>query len=489
MKNIKDLHSIVERPLKVLQFGEGNFLRAFTDYAIDIANETLGFNGNIVIVLPRSDKTSKFDKQNCIYTVAIRGRKNGSIYEENRVITSVSKIISANKNYQEFMELSHIDTLEFVVSNTTEAGIVFNDSDKFEDTPPSTFPAKLTRFLYERYNFFNGADNKGLIMLPAELIEKNGETLKKCVIDYCVLWKLPEDFIKWINNSCKFASTLVDRIVTGYPKDNEILDKLGYEDELLTAAEPFGLWVIGDKSISSKFNINSDKLNVEFTDNIEVFKERKVRILNGAHTSMALGAYLYGMDYVKECMDNKSIRTQLEQCVFDEIVPTVHLTRDKSEEFANSVFERFENPFVKHSLLSISLNSVSKWKARVLPTLKDSISNTGKFPKWLSFSFAALALFYRSSEKGNNCLIGKRGNDNYEIHDDSSVLEFFANNSSLDNDKFIDILMKQINFWAEDLTQIYDSSKTSFKDIVVDHINNISKIGINNYIDELVSKK
>ncbi len=483
MKNIKDLYNVIERPIKVIQFGEGNFLRAFTDYAIDIANETLGFNGNIVIVLPRSDKTAKFDKQNCIYTVAVRGRKNGNIYEENRVITSIAKTISAVKNYSDFMELSHIDTLEFVVSNTTEAGIVFNDSDKLEDSHPSTFPAKLTKFLYERYNFFNGSNDKGLIMLPAELIEKNGETLKKCIIDYCTLWKLSEDFIKWVNNSCKFVSTLVDRIVTGYPKDKEIIEKLGYEDELLTAAEPFGLWVIEDPSISYKFNISSDKLNVEFTDNINIFKERKVRILNGAHTSMALGAYLYGMDYVKECMDNKSIRKQLEQCVFEEIVPTVHL----SEEFAHSIFERFENPFIKHSLLSISLNSISKWKSRVLPTLKDSISNTGKFPKWLSFSFASLSAFYRSTEKGDNCLIGKRGNDNYEIRDDSNVLEFFANNSNLDNDKFADILMKQINFWGEDLSAIHDSSGTSFKNIIVNHLNKISEIGIKKYIDELVS--
>ena len=190
MKNIKDLYNVIERLIKVIQFGEGNFLRAFTDYAIDIANETLGFNGNIVIVLPRSDKTAKFDKQNCIYTVAVRGRKNGNIYEENRVITSIAKTISAVKNYSDFMELSHIDTLEFVVSNTTEAGIVFNDSDKLEDSHPSTFPAKLTKFLYERYNFFNGSNDKGLIMLPTELIEKNGETLKKCIIDYCTLWKL-----------------------------------------------------------------------------------------------------------------------------------------------------------------------------------------------------------------------------------------------------------------------------------------------------------
>ena len=246
---------------------------------------------------------------------------------------------------------------------------------------------------------------------------------------------------------------------------------------------PFGLWVIEDPSISYKFNISSDKLNVEFTDNINIFKERKVRILNGAHTSMALGAYLYGMDYVKECMDNKSIRKQLEQCVFEEIVPTVHL----SEEFAHSVFERFENPFIKHSLLSISLNSISKWKSRVLPTLKDSISNTGKFPKWLSFSFASLSAFYRSTEKGDNCLIGKRGNDNYEIRDDSNVLEFFANNSNLDNDKFADILMKQINFWGEDLSAIHDSSGTSFKNIIVNHLNKISEIGIKKYIDELVS--
>ena len=410
MKNVSELYTRPSRPVKILQFGEGVFLRAFADYAVDIANEENNFNGNIAVILPRSGKTDRFAKQNNIYTVCLRGQQDGQVYKENRVITSIDSVISARDEYDAFMALAHEDALEFVISNTTDAGITYNEADQFSDCPPSTFPAKLTKFLYERYTYYQGDMQKGLVMVPTELNDDNGQLLKSCVLQYAALWNLDDAFTAWLASACRFVDTLVDRIVAGYPAGNidAIQEELGYEDALLDQAEPFSLWVIGDPSLADKFTIGSDKFHVEFTDNIQAFKEQKVRILNGAHTSMVLGAYLSGLDYVGQCMADPVVRRSLDQTVFGEIVPTVDLPREKAEAFAKAVYERFENPFVNHALLAISLNSISKWKGRILPTFKDSVAATGKLPKWLTYSLAALLAFYRSTEEGDGCLIGAR---------------------------------------------------------------------------------
>lgn len=464
MKKINETELCVRknRPLKVLQFGEGNFLRAFVDYGIDVANEEGKFDGNVAVVVPTplhagSRRLMKlFREQDNYYTVCLRGKKNGKAYEENRVITCIEKVLSAHENYEEFIKLAEVPELEFVVSNTTEAGIVFDPADRPDDKPALRFPAKLTQFLYRRYNHFQGTADKGLIMLPAELIDHNGETLRECVCKYIDLWNLPAGFKEWIEKECIFASTLVDRIVPGYPKAEaeSLMQELGYEDGLLDQAEPFGLWVIGDERVQKKFDIGGDKLQVEFTDRIEVYKERKVRILNGAHTSMVPGSYLAGLDYVGECMADASVRRQLDQSVFGEIVPTVHLPREQAENFARAVFERFENPFVKHALLSISLNSISKWRARVLPCLKESLAATGKLPKWLTYSLAALLAFYRTTEKGEGCLIGHRGNGTYEIRDDAEKLAFIADAAKLGAEEYARAVMEQADWWGEDLTAI-----------------------------------
>ena len=433
MKNVSELYTRPSRPVKILQFGEGVFLRAFADYAVDIANEENNFNGNIAVILPRSGKTDRFAKQNNIYTVCLRGQQDGQVYKENRVITSIDSVISARDEYDAFMALAHEDALEFVISNTTDAGITYNEADQFSDCPPSTFPAKLTKFLYERYTYYQGDMQKGLVMVPTELNDDNGQLLKSCVLQYAALWNLDDAFTAWLASACRFVDTLVDRIVAGYPAGNidAIQEELGYEDALLDQAEPFSLWVIGDPSLADKFTIGSDKFHVEFTDNIQAFKEQKVRILNGAHTSMVLGAYLSGLDYVGQCMADPVVRRSLDQTVFGEIVPTVDLPREKAEAFAKAVYERFENPFVNHALLAISLNSISKWKGRILPTFKDSVAATGKLPKWLTYSLAALLAFYRSTEEGDGCLIGSRAAGNtYEIHDDAEKLAFIKENAA-----------------------------------------------------------
>lgn len=483
MKNVSELYTRPSRPIKILQFGEGVFLRAFADYAVDIANEENHFNGNIAVILPRSGKTDRFAKQNNIYTVCLRGQQDGQVYKENRVITSIDSVISARDEYDAFMALAHEDALEFVISNTTDAGIAYNEADQFSDCPPSTFPAKLTKFLYERYTYYQGDMQKGLVMVPTELNDDNGQLLKSCVLQYAALWNLDDAFTAWLASACRFVDTLVDRIVAGYPAGNidAIQEELGYEDALLDQAEPFSLWVIGDPSLADKFTIGSDKFHVEFTDNIQAFKEQKVRILNGAHTSMVLGAYLSGLDYVGQCMADPVVRRSLDQTVFGEIVPTVDLPREKAEAFAKAVYERFENPFVNHALLAISLNSISKWKGRILPTFKDSVAATGKLPKWLTYSLAALLAFYRSTEEGDGCLIGARAAGNtYEIHDDAEKLAFIKENAAKSTAEYVRAVMSHSDFWGEDLTAI-----AGFADAVTAHIDRMAEVGVKAHIEEL----
>lgn len=483
MKNVKELYQRKQHPIKFVQFGEGNFLRAFVDYGIDVANEEKGLDASVAIIIPiAAGGKERFARQDNIYTVLLRGQKEGKPFKENRVVTCVDRVLNAYDDYDAYMELAKLDTLQFVVSNTTEAGIVYEDGDKLEDCPPKTFPAKLTKFLYARYQHVAGAKDKGLIMLPVELIDHNGETLKKCVRQYAELWDLPRGFADWLDTACIFASTLVDRIVAGYPRDEAAAyeKELGYQDELLDQGEPFGLWVIGDSRVKDKLPLASSKLQVEFTDAIEKFKERKVRILNGAHTSMALGAYLAGFDYVGECMADPAVRRQLVESVFGEIVPTVHLPEEKARAFAESVFERFENPFVHHALLSISLNSISKWRARVLPSLKDSLKRAGKLPKWLTYSLAALLSFYHATEAGDGCLIGKRGNGTYEIHDDADKLAKIRECAAKSDAEYVRSVLAESDWWGEDLTKIQ-----GFLEAVGQHFQNIRELGAKAYIEKL----
>lgn len=452
--NITDKWTKKTYPIKVLQFGEGNFLRAFVDYMIDIANEKGVFGGSIAIAKPRpSGNLDTFKEQDNLYTVLLRGKENGRVVNDSRVITSVSKVLHCANDYDEYMALAELDTLKFIVSNTTEAGIVLDRNDTFEGLP-ATFPGKLTKFLYARFTAFSGAKDKGLIILPVELIEENGKKLKECVFALADIWNLPEEFKAWLNESNVFCSTLVDRIVTGYPKGyaDQVFAELGYEDKLLAIGEPFALWVIeSEKDIRSDLPLDKIGLPVIFTDNHKPYKERKVRVLNGAHTTSVLAGYLYGLDIVRDCMQDPVMGTFIRRVVMDEIVPQVNLPLAEVRAFADSVFERFENPYIDHSLLSISLNSVSKWKARVLPSFQDYCKNKGELPKLMTFSFAALLAFYSSGDLKEDGLHAKRFNgDAYVIHDDQAVLDFFAENAG--NPGFVETVCKNEAFWGEDLT-------------------------------------
>ncbi len=487
MKKINELVNTKKRPIRVLQYGEGNFLRGFILHIIDEANEKGIFNGNVAVVKPiEFGNLDAFKAQDNLYTLSLRGKQSGKIVDENRVITSIGKVVDAYKEYEAYAELASLDTLDIVISNTTEAGITYDAADIFEAMPPKTYPGKLTKFLYDRFTSFRGDASKGLIILPVELIEHNGVKLKECVVKYIELWNLGEDFKTWILNHNTFCNTLVDRIVTGFPRETaeKMFETLGYQDDLLDVGEPFGLWVIeSEKDISDKFPMDQIGMDVVFTDNLKPYRDRKVRILNGAHTGTVLAAYLAGQDIVRDCMGDQLVRSYMEN-LLEEIIPTVALPREEVIAFKDAVVERFENPFIDHSVLAISLNSVSKWKARILPTFKDSVCQTGKLPKFITFSFAALMAFYSSSDLQGEALIGKRGEENYKIMDDKEVLEFFANNfTTTDVEGLVNKFISYEGFWGENL-----ASFEGFTNQVSSYLENIYTKGMRSALESLIKE-
>ena len=446
MKTINESVIKIKRPVKILQFGEGNFLRAFVEYMVDVANEKGVFNGNITIVKPIPfGNLADIRSQDGVYTVLLRGKQDGEVVTEQRVITCVDSGVDPYEEYEDYALFAQSPELRFIISNTTEAGIVYDSGDDISLKPPKTYPGKLTKFLYERYQAFDGAEEKGLIILPVELIENNGGKLKECCLKLAEQWKLTDDFIYWLNNHNVFCSTLVDRIVTGYPSDEaESLEKtFGYTDKLLDTGEPFALWVIesgNPEAVEAEFPLNKAGLPVIFTTDLKPYRERKVRILNGAHTSSVLAAYLTGLRTVGEMMNDNTMRAFLEKVVYEELVPMVSLPSEEVRQFADSVMERFENPYIKHNLTSIALNSVSKFKSRLLPTIIETQNKINHLPKALCFSFAALICFYMSGGQS--------------VMDDAPVLKFFADSTELEPEQLVFEFLRRSDFWGEDLTQI-----------------------------------
>ncbi len=448
------------RPVKVIQFGEGNFLRAFADYMIDIANEKTDFNGSIVLVKPINIGTlfPAFKEQDMRYTVMLRGLVDGKPTETTRIVTSVADAVDAYSQYDEYAAYAKCETLRFVISNTTEAGIVLDPSDKIESCPPASYPGKLTKFLYERATHFDYAPDKGLIILPVELIDDNGIELRRCVKALTKLWNLGEAFEKWLDEACVFTSTLVDRIVTGYPRgeDKAIWEKLGYEDHILVTAEPFGLWVIeSDKDISRDLPLPDCGLPVIFTDNQKPYKQRKVRILNGAHTSFVPMAYQYGCDIVLEAMNDELIRNFMQKTLYDEVIPTLTLPKEDLLSFAEAVTGRFGNPYIKHQLLSICLNCVSKWRARCMPSLLTYVEKNGCLPEHLAFSIASMMSLYHGGKlQDDGKLHCKRGEEEYVLQDDAAVLTFFAENDKLAPKDLVHAFLTNTAFFGQDLTEV-----------------------------------
>lgn len=447
-----------KRPVKVLQFGEGNFLRAFVDYMIDIANEKTDFNGGIVLVKPIPfGSLDSFHEQDCRYTVMLRGLVDGKPTEMTRLITSVNDAVDAYSEYDKYTAYAKEESLRFIVSNTTEAGIVLDTNDRFELCPPNTYPGKLCKLLFERAEAFDYANDKGLVILPVELIDDNGIELKRCVKALAKEWRLGERFEQWLDEACVFTSTLVDRIVTGYPKDEaeSIWQKLGYEDRLLVTGEPFALWVIESPcDLSDELPLPVCSLPVIYTDNQKPYKQRKVRILNGAHTSFVPMAFQYGYDYVLDAMHDPMIKNFMQKTLYDEVIPTLSLPREDLLSFAEAVTGRFENPYIKHALLSICLNSVSKWRARCMPSLLGYVEKTGILPQRLSFSLASLMSLYHGGQLVDGKLVCKRGDESYTLQDDAAVLGFFEAHNQAEPAQTVHDFLSNEGFFGQDLTKI-----------------------------------
>lgn len=423
---------MIEKPVrceKVIQFGEGGFLRGFVDWIIQITNEKTDFNASVVVVQPiKNGMCEMLEKQNCVYTHVMRGLKNGVPTVDKKVVDSISRTVNPFESFDAYLSLAENRDFRFVVSNTTEAGIAFNKEDKIENAPDVSFPAKVTLLLKKRFEL----GLPGFIFLPCELIEKNGENLSACILKYIDLWNLGEDFKAWVKNENIFYNTLVDRIVTGYPRDEKI--ETDFEDNMLNTSELFHLWVIeGPDSIKKEFPFDKTDLNIIVTDNLERYRTRKVRILNGAHTSMIPYALLEGVETVGDCMKDEKMSSFVKKCVYDEIIPTLDLPLDELKGYADDVFERFENPYIRHLCSSISLNSVSKFKVRVLPSLLEYIKRTGKTPEKLCVSLGKLIEFY------------KKGTPN----DDEKVMEFMKNRSASE-------ILANKDFWDEDLSFLTD---------------------------------
>lgn len=414
---------------RVLQFGEGNFLRGFVDWMFDRLNKENNGDYGVVVVQPlASGIIDKLNEQDGLYSLYLRGLQDGQKTEETRVVECITRAINPYTDTDAFYDCALNPDLRYIVSNTTEAGIEYKSNQSPDDFCTLTFPAKLTVFMKKRFDAKLG----GFVLLPCELIDKNGDVLKECILKYSDDFGYGDEFRTWVENENVFTNTLVDRIVTGYPRDTarEMEKSYGYLDNMIDTAEIFHLWVIeGDKKYSSELPFDKCGMNVIWTDDVTPYKKRKVRILNGAHTMSVLAARLAGLETVGEMMNDDAFKKYINKGIYDEIIPTIDLPKDELKKFANDVNERFENPFIKHYLLSIALNSVSKYSVRVLPSLLDYYNKFNKLPKILVFALAALIVFYKGDE----------------ANDDADVMEFMKTSSVSD-------ILNRDDYWGCDLS-------------------------------------
>ena len=434
----------------VIQFGEGNFLRGFFDYFLYKMNEKGLYDGKAVVVQPiPMGRVEDLNEQDCKYNLYLRGIKNGEIVKEHTYIESISRCVDPYKDFEDYMALANNPDFRFIVSNTTEAGIEFVDTCKFDDKPAKSFPAKLTQLLYKRYK--NGLN--GFVILACELIDNNGTELKNCVLKYAELWNLGADFITWLETENYFINTLVDRIVTGYPNDET--KEMHLVDKFLDTAEIFHLWVI-EGDFEDEFPLKKAGFNVVWTNDAKPYKKIKVRILNGAHTSLVAGALLSGIETVGEAMNDETTYAFLNKCMKEEILPTIGENED-SIAFANNVFDRFRNPFIQHKWRSIALNSVSKYSVRVLPTLLEYKEKNGVYPKLLTMSLAYLIYFYKN-----------------DTPDDAKEIK-----ETMKNDSIADILAN-ISLWQVDLSNMTE--------IITEYYNKIDTLGAKETMKWIVSQ-
>lgn len=456
-----------ERPIKILQFGEGNFLRAFVDWILQNLNDSGVINADVAVVQPMPmGRVEDLAKQDGLYTLCLEGIDKGEKVQSRQVIDVLRDFVNPFEDYEKFLSYGRSEDLEIIISNTTEAGIALDPSDTDLTKCPKSFPGKLLALLRARYEKFHGDMKHGLAIIPCELIDYNGRELKRVLVELAKINNMSEAFINWITAANHFTSTLVDRIVPGYPRDNaaQICEESGYQDNNIVKGEIFHLWVLEKEPfVQGKLPADKSGLNVIFADDITPYKQRKVKILNGSHTAMVPVAYLSGIDTVRESVEDADVGKFVQELVNDEIKPTIDLPKDEMDAFANSVIERFKNPFIRHELMSIALNSTTKFKTRLLPTYNDYRAKFGKSPKHILFSFASLCVFYK----------GKRGGEDIALADDQKYLDFWKELwTKTDYTDIAKTVMSRSDIWEQDLAADDDNVA-----VVAGYIESIVKNG------------
>ncbi len=452
-------------PERVLQFGEGNFLRCFVDWMIDSMNRQGLFRGQAVVVQPiERGMVETLNEQGGLYTCILRGIEGGQVVERREIVTAIRRGLDPYRSWDACLAAACQPEIRFVVSNTTEAGIAYVEEPQPVGTCPASFPAKVAAMLHARFQRLGGDAKSGLVFLPCELIDRNGEHLRTYVLGHAAAWGLPQEFVQWVTLHNHFLNTLVDRIVPGHPQDemSRLTAELGYEDRLLTTGEIYHIWVIeGDASFAEELPLAQAGLNVVWTHDLRPYRTRKVRILNGAHTMSALAAYLMGLETVRECVEDPVFGAFVRRGVFDEILPALPVRSREDRAIAESVMERLRNPFIRHQVMSIALNSVSKYRVRVLPSLLDYMTAYRRLPPALTFSLAALLAFYRGTEIRDGALWGSRTGSPYPVRDDAPVLAAFAEQWSAYEERrdlgvLVRALLGRVDFWGEDLCAMPD---------------------------------
>ena len=392
-------------PERIIQFGEGNFLRAFVDWIIQKMNDQIEFNSSVVVVQPiEHGMVDRLQAQDCLYHVNLQGLDKGEKVDSLTRIDVISRALNPYTEFDAFLKLAEQPEVRFVVSNTTEAGIAFDPACRLEDRPAASYPGKLTQLLYHRYQTFQGDRSKGLIIFPCELIFLNGHKLKETIEQYIDLWKLGADFKAWFAEACTVCATLVDRIVPGFPRKeiDAIQERLGYRDQLVVQAEVLHLWVIvAPESVGMEFPADKAGLHVLFVPSEEPYHQRKVTLLNGPHTVLAPVSWLSGVDIVREACQHAVLGPFIHLVMFDELMETLDLPHEELVQFGQDVLERFNNPFVDHSVVSIMLNSFPKYQTRDLPGLKTYLARKGKLPKGLVLGLAAIITYYKGDTRAD----------------------------------------------------------------------------------------
>ena len=460
----------VERPERIIQFGEGNFLRAFVDWIIYNMNEKTDFNSSVVVVQPiERGMIDMLNAQDCLYHVNLQGLDRGEVINDLTRIDVISRALNPYTDNEAFLALADQPEMRFVISNTTEAGIAFDPACRLDDAPASSYPGKLTQLLYRRFKTFGGDMSKGLIIFPCELIFLNGHRLKETIYQYIDLWNLGNDFKHWFEQACGVYATLVDRIVPGFPRKDidAIKETLQYDDNLVVQAEIFHLWVIeAPQEVATEFPAHRAGLNVLFVPSEEPYHERKVTLLNGPHTVLSPVAFLSGLNIVREACQHPVVGRYIHRVLFEELLETLNLPKEELVQFGKDVLERFNNPFVDHQVTSIMLNSFPKFETRDLPGLKVYLERKGELPKGLVLGLAAIVTYYKGGVRADGAEIIP--NDAQDIMD--MLRNLWATGCTR---KVAEGVLAAQNIWGENLNDI-----PGLTDALIGYLNDIQEKGM-----------